>query len=729
MATAPTLSRGPGNRGLLARGRTRVGVEAQDALDRFVASDPGLQRLRRGLRAAIAVGTTILVQLGVATALGVTGQQRILHLLLGALIALNMATVIRQGRRRSMAATAAWAPVGAAVGATLATVAGPAHWVALALFVVVCYVAVWIRRFGGRWFAVGFIVWQAYFFTLYLGPPPSALPGMMLAELVSGVWVGALMLTVLYDEPRARLRRTVTALRARSRSVVSDCLDVLRAPEDPRCVRQLRRQLVRLSEVALLFDGQLGEARALPEGASAHRLRRWIVDMEIGCEELANASVELAAHRDEVPQATLAQVANTLDVLGWGDPDAAGETVRRLRSDPHRRFSPVRRLTNAAQLLLDSVSDWTSGRLREQEQEATFEPVVTLVGGSLPGTAVRTTGAEQTRPGAPTSWSLNSRQALQAAAAAGLAIMAGELISHQRFYWAVIAAFVAFTGTTTSGETVRKSIARTVGTLAGLVVAVWVAQLTATDPMLDLAVVLACIFLAFYLQALSYAAMIFFITLMLGELYGVLDRFSDSLLLVRLAETAAGAAAGILVSLLVLPTSTRSTLVDARRDLLVRLADLVDECAQRLRGRRPGDNLLTDAIRLDEAARQVVRNADSMVRLRAFDPDHLGRRHRVAVLGACASTARSLVPAVVTRRERVAPVVPGACDLVAAEARRLADVPDLREQQPRPEGEPDLSQRVSELLDAADPAPVVLSRRIQRLADSLALLTPRSRGR
>lgn len=703
--------------------------ELRDAWDRFVASDPGLNRLRRGLRAVLAVGTTIGIQLLVASALGVTGPARIVHLMLGSLLAMNMATVIRPGPRRATAVTAAWAPVAAALGAVLATVVAPMHWLAMAVFVAICAAAVWVRRFGAPWFAGGFIVWQAYFFTLYLHPPVSALPGMLLAVAASGAWVGLLLLTVLHADPGRTLRRTVTALRARARSVVSHCLDVLQEPGEQH-TRALRAQLVKLSEVTLLFDGQLSDRRALPEGRSAARLRRWIVEVEISCEELADASVSLASAGSDVPPETLARARRMLEVLGWGDLDAARARVAELRTRPHDRLPAVRRLASAADTLLTSVADWENGRLRGEEPADAYEPVVGLVGGNLPGTALGPTTAARPRLGSPRTWPTTSQQALQAGAAAALAIVAGELISSQRFYWAVIAAFVAFTGTATVGETVRKSVARTAGTLAGLVVAVGLAQLTAGHPALTLAALLTCIFLAFYLQALSYAAMVFFITLMLGELYGILNQFSDTVLLLRLAETAAGAAAGIVVALLVLPSRTRSTLIHARRALLRALADLTGDCASRLDGEGSGHQLLTDAIRLDESARQVLRSADSMVSVRGLDRDHPGRRHRVAVLGVSASTARRLVPAVLAARPGTVPQVAEACRVLSAESRRLADVPDLRELPGMPDGAPDVATRVSALLDAApdaDRTSVVLNRRVQRLADSLALLVPRSR--
>src|ERR1700712_3232998 len=51
-------------------GADRVGQEFRDARDRFVASDPGWARLRQGVRAITAVGTTLLLEYGLATICG-----------------------------------------------------------------------------------------------------------------------------------------------------------------------------------------------------------------------------------------------------------------------------------------------------------------------------------------------------------------------------------------------------------------------------------------------------------------------------------------------------------------------------------------------------------------------------------------------------------------------------------------------------------------------------------
>jgi hypothetical protein len=66
--------------------------------------------------------------------------------------------------------------------------------------------------------------------------------------------------------------------------------------------------------------------------------------------------------------------------------------------------------------------------------------------------------------------------------------------------------------------------------------------------------------------------------------------------------------------------------------------------------------------------------------------------------------------------------------VLADEARRLAEVPDLRRLRATGE-EPDVARRVAVLLDEAAQPPVVLSRRLQRLSDSLALLVSRGPAR
>ncbi len=742
MPAAPSVGRR-----LVARGRAGVEIELRDARDRFVASDPGLYRLRHGVRALVSVGTTVGVQVLIARAFGVAGRTLLLHVMIGGVIAMNMATSVRERRRSEALKTSAGAPVAAALGAAVATLIVPVHWLALSLFVVISFAAVWVRPFGPRWFTLGFITWQAYFFATFLKAPLSSLPGLLVAVVVSTTWVTLLLLTVLHVEPEATLRRTVTSLRARARAVISAAIDVLDSGGSVRSLRRLRAQLVKTSGVALLLDGQLSDERALPEGVGPGRLRRWIVDLEIGVDEVAGAVVDLAALGADDPGApsarTRSAVRSTLEALGWSQLPEARSAAEALLRPPHRAYPAVRRLANGARLLVASVADWLGGSLltaadgpdlghTEEGPELTYEPVVTLVGGNLPGSAAvagRAVARDVEHRWSPGRLRFTTRQAIQAATAAAIAVGLGQLISPQRFYWAVLAAFITFTGAVTAAETIRKALGRTFGTLLGLVAAVGLSQVTIGRPLLAFAALLGCVFLAFYLQALSNAVMIFFITLMLGELYSLIHTFQDSVLVLRLAETAAGAGAGIIASFLVLPVSTRGTLVAARRQLMEHLALLLDDCAALLVGAPPTSDPLTTVVAMEESSRQVANAQASLLTPRFLDADFAERSRRVAVLGVCAATARAVLQSTLSGVRDAPATQAEVCHVLASEARRLAEVPNLKDQRPARADRPGLSEQVAALLDDADVGgpPTPLARRLQRLADALALLTPRGR--
>ncbi len=67
------------------------------------------------------------------------------------------------------------------------------------------------------------------------------------------------------------------------------------------------------------------------------------------------------------------------------------------------------------------------------------------------------------------------------------------------------------------------------------------------------ALVLICVFVGFYAFQQAYGVMTFCITLMIALLYGLLGAFKPELLLLRLEETAAGAAIALLAAVIVLP--------------------------------------------------------------------------------------------------------------------------------------------------------------------------------
>ena len=68
------------------------------------------------------------------------------------------------------------------------------------------------------------------------------------------------------------------------------------------------------------------------------------------------------------------------------------------------------------------------------------------------------------------------RQAVQVTLSVGLSIELGTLISAQRWYWAAIAAFIVGLGVGSRGEALTKALQRVGGTIAGLVVGIFLAR-------------------------------------------------------------------------------------------------------------------------------------------------------------------------------------------------------------------------------------------------------------
>src|SRR5699024_7893447 len=250
-------------------------------------------------------------------------------------------------------------------------------------------------------------------------------------------------------------------------------------------------------------------------------------------------------------------------------------------------------------------------------------------------------------------------QAIQVAIAGGLAIAAGRALSPERYYWAVIAAFIMFSGTATRSETFLKGLNRVVGTALGLMVAVGLAELTAGHPIEIVVTIILSMFCGFYLLRVGYAYMIFFVTIMVAQLYTIFNEFTPGLLVLRLEETATGAVVGFAVATLLVPLSTRDTVRSARRELLSTLAELLDAVADRIEGNDGREDIKANATPDGERPVDLYalsRTLDDMIRRFALVTRPLTQplmgggnfataRHRLSYHVALSTTVRALIVA------------------------------------------------------------------------------------
>ncbi|MEV0239698.1 FUSC family protein [Streptomyces sp. NPDC050674] len=189
-----------------------------------------------------------------------------------------------------------------------------------------------------------------------------------------------------------------------------------------------------------------------------------------------------------------------------------------------------------------------------------------------------------------TGWARpTTRQALQATAAAALALLVGQFLSEERWYWAVGTTWWIFVNTTSRGETLVRGFRRVCGTVIGIVVGLAVAIPLHGAPTPTALLVAGCVFGIFYTAPVSYTWMMLAVTVMVSLLYGLLGVLDPGLLGLRLAETGVGALCAALAVVLVLPVTTHKTTDAWIRRALHCVHAATAEAAARLAGDPHGD--------------------------------------------------------------------------------------------------------------------------------------------
>jgi uncharacterized membrane protein YgaE (UPF0421/DUF939 family) len=431
--------------------------------------------------------------------------------------------------------------------------------------------------------------------------------GWLAAEIALGAAVAIVVHFALFrPRPEVAVRRMQRSYTVRARDLASDIDELFEArvrsgktkDGNQRADRQLQRQLLRLNEAALLIDANLSAPGAIPAGWSAAALHQRLFDAEVGLGNVARFAMAIAD--GEYPAPVTALVSEALAGIRDADFGAVLDATAAIRELLENHDSERTGLTPDGRVVLHrfatSVSDFAvalrafrsypDGQPPDDAADGEFTTPVATFGGWLPGSAAVAGAASQERGGTGLIERIRlapyARIAIQMGVAVGLAIIAGDALSGRRFYWAVIAAFITFMGANTAGEQIRKSFLRIGGTFVGVIVGAVLAHLVGDRVLLQLVVVLVSLFLGLYLFRVNYAFMTIGITVMVSQLYVELGEFSNSLLVLRLEETAIGAGVAIATVLLVLPLHIGRVARVAARQQVEALTDLIDRSLDRL---------------------------------------------------------------------------------------------------------------------------------------------------
>ena len=512
------------------------------------SADPGKVALRVGLRVMSTFGAVCLVLLIVGRWVPIHPPSYVLAMI----TAIQGAAIINDKTAAARALTRVYAAFFGFIVIAGIALAGKSLITIDALLLVVVFLAAYAPRFGPRWQSVGMLAFMCGVVGSFLDAPVSDLVEIGCVLVLSGVVAQLVHDYVLPDRPAGDFRRAVAAtvsLSSQLRQIVgaAEATPQHRHDKDAATVARLLSRDIRMCQNYLPM--QVEGPGAGPNSAVTLRL----LDLQLAAETVLDQESTSSIHDPELRRTRVEQQLRGLE--------AAEERLQAAVAELPAAFPEGQAPASPPPKPHRTVGDW----LKDEQL----------------------------------------RLAIQATLACALAIIGGRLISSDRWFWAVMTAFLIFMNTKSAGAVAVRGMSRAMGTLAGIVLGIGLATLLKGDLYLSLPLVAIAVFGAFYLVRVSYAAMNVCINVAIALIYGLVGIFTPELLVLRLEETAIGAAAGVFCALAILPVRTTQTAGQAMTRLLESMRTLIEAIIE-AGGDQPTKNLTAAAAAVDAAFSGVV---------------------------------------------------------------------------------------------------------------------------
>lgn len=427
-----------------------------------------------GLRTVGAIALT----LAVLTVLSVD----VTHMVAGAMAAMVGTFAIKDKQRREQAVTLLLGLPVALAAMSLGALLNKTVVVGDLFFIALIFAAVYSRRFGDRGTALGLIGFQIYFVSLFVRATFSALPGLCVTLAIAFVCSALVRFVVVPETPERVLERLRKAFRARLAQLVSAQIELLDAGPDraEKALEDLRRHTARLHESAMMIQGQLAEGTS--DSATASLVQRRVADAEIAAERLGvllltarsaeradtltlhlpHAPVPAAGDRLRAQDGITATLRRDLDALRLlvlrPITDDRGTALAHLRNRllGYRDEENLPRASTAVQDVFRGIGETARSvlglrlALDGPQDESDDTPSTTRSREELDAEDVSIAGSEEAEQEESDhrGWERpTTRTAVQVSVGSALAIVGGEFLSSQRWYWAVLTCWVVFLNT------------------------------------------------------------------------------------------------------------------------------------------------------------------------------------------------------------------------------------------------------------------------------------------
>lgn len=555
----PTAAADAGNQ---EHRRARRGVGAW-LRRRQIFLDPGLVRLRGALRTLATVGVAVALAMTAAVAFSLSAT---VAGALGGLVAMFASAASASGTQDgSTSAMRRFGLIGL-VPVAVGVICGvflpqDSVWTMVGLAIIAA-LAVWLGRFGPIAAASGGLLFIASFFSVVLAVERSQYVAAFIAAGIGVIcaWVASFVPT---RSSRAQLRGVTRAFAARTSTLLDAAIDFLSTGTDRALEKRMQADSRALedtgSHLAALLDPD-----APPTGLSGRRtqsLRLRVFEVELAAQALLRS----------LPSST--DYAVTVDVRSV----LAGELVALQRHvgmldaqvDAEREPTPyvvsVAPATDwpaDARAALAGIGELAAALDRLHAAQRADEDVLAGSGrGAEEMLDAHRVSARSDRHagGDAIELAVTDRRAVQSGLSVGLALFFGGFVSVGAQYWAALPAYQSLAAA--NGMTWSRNLLRVVSTIAGaagsFALTLWVNH----NPVVAFAVLAVAVFLTAFLRAVASSWTVFWQTVLLATMYDTVSSLNAEAVYVRMAETAIGAVIALVISALVLPTRTRSTIV------------------------------------------------------------------------------------------------------------------------------------------------------------------------
>ncbi|MDI7863914.1 FUSC family protein [Rhizobiaceae bacterium n13] len=543
--------------------------------DWLLANDPAFTRLHLAIRVTLSIGLSVLVMLAIHRWLM---PMPAAAYSLCVLLSIQGGLSVKDSLPSEQMKTRLLAVIASVAVTSIAAALDQHRALSDAVFLVVIFLVSYGRVYGQRWFAVGMFAFMSYFSGIYFRPAVAEIPFLALGALVAAAVSHAVRVLLVPDNWR---RDLIAATQSVLGHVDLILAGLSRLAIEGKASERSRAELFRLEErlkaSALMADSlvPISSSIALPgEGNPGSDFVLRLFDLHLAAESAILMSLR------SVPNAALVNAMLRHDD-GAIEREAA-TVVSRGEGAQAETAKAMLWLRDARKALTESMAQAKATAFAGYDDRRPPPARGLAPGLSLDKAALRV--------------------AIQITLASGVAMVFGLMLSRERWFWAVITAFLVFTNTTSRGDATVKAVQRTMGTLVGIVIGMGLGIVLAGHNAALVGAMVACTFLGFYFVQVSYAVLTFFVTIVLCLIYSLTGNLTLSVVELRIEETLVGAAVGSAVAYLVFPVRTHTMVRSALEKWFAILRQLLETAEKKVHG----PELVSLSIKLDNAYRDLV---------------------------------------------------------------------------------------------------------------------------